>query len=98
MGNKSSKMINENDAAKDSNEEMSTKSNEEVSNINPKNKTFDAKMIKIDPKNINFDPKMIKVNQKNSINCLPLWSLGVRVDKKVAMGRLIFFYVFKKCY
>ena len=39
MGNKSSKMINENDAAKDSNEEMSTKSNEEVSNINPKNKT-----------------------------------------------------------
>ena len=39
MGNKSSKMINENDAAKDSNEEMSTKSDEEVSNINPKNKT-----------------------------------------------------------
>merc|ERR1739838_17956 len=39
MGNKSSKMINENDAAKDSNEEMSTKANEEVSNINPKNKT-----------------------------------------------------------
>merc|ERR1739838_413681 len=39
MGNKSSKMINENDAAKDSNEEMSTRANEEVSNINPKNKT-----------------------------------------------------------
>jgi len=39
MGNKSSKMINENDAAKESNEEMSSKSSEEVSNMNPKNKT-----------------------------------------------------------
>ena len=39
MGSKSSKIINENDAAKDSNEEVSTKSNEEVRNINLKNKT-----------------------------------------------------------
>ena len=39
MGSKSSKIINENDAAKDSNEEVSTKSNEEVRNINQKNQT-----------------------------------------------------------
>ena len=39
MGNKSSKMMNDDDAINDSNEELSTKSNEVVSDKNPENKT-----------------------------------------------------------